>query len=89
MKSSAQERLERLRKKFGDVAGKPYRVYNRFCVFHRLLSIVGLESSMNITPRVAEGADDELVFCEKGEFSLSPYIEYSPKKVSFNKVRRS
>merc|ERR1719209_1774647 len=51
VKSSAQERLERLRKKFGDIAG--------------------LEKSMNITPRVAEGADDELVFCEKSEEKLS------------------
>ena len=32
-------------------------------------SVAGLEKSMNITPRVAEGADDELVFCEKGELS--------------------
>ena len=39
VKSSAQERLELLRKKFGDI----------------------------------EGADDELVFCEKGEFSLWKY----------------
>ena len=37
---------------------------------------------MNITPRVAEGADDELVFCEKGEFSLYPNVFFNilPKK---------
>ena len=38
---------------------------------------------MNITPRVAEGADDELVFCEKGEFSLYPNMFFNilPKKL--------
>ena len=37
---------------------------------------------MNITPRVAEGADDELVFCEQGEFSLYPNVFFNilPKK---------
>ena len=69
MKSSAQERLERLRKKFGDVAGKSFRSLQSVLCISQTVSIVGLESSMNITPRVAEGADDELVFCEKGELS--------------------
>merc|ERR1719209_2123306 len=55
VKSTAQERLERLRKKFGDIAG--------------------LENSMNITPKVAEGADDELVFCERGDEKLSDGAE--------------
>ena len=40
---------------------------------------------MNITPRVAEGADDELVFCEKGEFSLYPNVFFNilPKNLCF------
>ena len=46
-------------------------------------SVAGLEKSMNITPRVAEGADDELVFCEKSEFSLDTYFESVPQKHFF------
>ena len=52
-------------------------------------SVAGLEKSMNITPRVAEGADDELVFCEKSEFSHYTDFDSFPPKYLFNQVRRS
>ena len=66
VKSTAQERLERLRKKFGDIAGKTLCTSSVPCVSKTFL-FSGLENSMNITPKVSEGADDELVFCERGE----------------------
>ena len=49
--------------------------------------ITGLENSMNITPKVAEGADDELVFCERGDakaLSLFTGFGSSPKEISFH-----
>ena len=45
---------------------------------------------MNITPKVVEGADDELVFCERGKaesHSLSNGFESSPQK-NLNQVRQ-
>merc|ERR1712226_1188023 len=37
--------------------------------------ISNLENIMNITPKISEGADDDLVFCEKPEIGLSAGAE--------------
>ena len=71
-KSKAQERLERLRKKFGDLPGKKHSIKRKADPHIR---ISGLEKSMNITPRVADGPDDQLVFCEKTDAKLSDGAE--------------
>ena len=54
--------------------------------------ISGLEKSMNITPRVADGPDDQLVFCEKTDAKLSDgaeklfqkFVNYVSTKVFIN-----
>ena len=71
-KTKAQERLERLRKKFGDLPGKKHSIRE---IADPHVPISGLEKSMNITPRVADGPDDQLVFCEKTDAKLSDGAE--------------